>query len=342
MTLIDRDDVAAVAAETGVGAHPGRHPAQPGDDGHRPARAGRTVVHRRRRAAVRDEALPALHAPGAADRRAAGEGDGAPRRASTPRCSRAGAIAEGLRAAGRRTDAARRGAPTGRTGRVPGGRGAGGQGRAASTRSNRPLVQSLRQLVERVGPRRRGARAGRHEHPQEQVDQSAPPARVRRKRPPIRLSMPVCSARPRTPPPSCRLLRGGGGRTAGGRGRAGRLRSVARSRGCSGGGGRHGAAWRGGARATRRKARSAGIASGRGRQAAGSSPKRARTSFSSGVIRRGRFSAKSNGTSTVCRWRRAARGRRPRSGRGRTPRARRRPRSGSPAARRRRRPAACR
>ena len=43
LTLIDRDDVAAVAAETGADLSARRHPAQPRDDGHRPARAGRAA-----------------------------------------------------------------------------------------------------------------------------------------------------------------------------------------------------------------------------------------------------------------------------------------------------------
>ena len=69
----------------GAGAR--RHPAQPRDRGRGPARAGGPVVRRRGRAAVRDEALPAVRAPGTADRREAGQGDAAPRRRSTRRCS---------------------------------------------------------------------------------------------------------------------------------------------------------------------------------------------------------------------------------------------------------------
>ena len=68
LTLIDADDVAAVAAETGVELTPGDTRRNLVTTGIGPARAGRAVVRRRRRAAVRDEALPAVHAPGTADR----------------------------------------------------------------------------------------------------------------------------------------------------------------------------------------------------------------------------------------------------------------------------------
>ena len=80
VTLIDRAAVAEVAEEIGAEFSSGDTRRNLVTTGIDLPGAGRPVVHGRRGAAVRDEALPALHPPGAADGTEAGQGHGAPGR----------------------------------------------------------------------------------------------------------------------------------------------------------------------------------------------------------------------------------------------------------------------